>query len=278
MSVKEDADVAVREAVNRLTAAERSGAACAPVRDLIGSDDVARAYRVQQHIIAAKVAAGDRRVGRKIGLTSIAVQTQLGVDQPDFGTLLDSMRVEQDEVVPTGRLLQPRIEAEIAFILGRDITDADPDLETVTSAVASAWPALEIVASRVSGWDISLADTVADNASSGLYVLGEESLSLAELDPVAVTMSMTENGAQVSAGTGAACLGNPLIALQWLARVSAEVGDPLRAGEVILSGALGPMVPVQPGATYEATLAGLGTVRATFASDHRNQGNQGVRS
>jgi 2-keto-4-pentenoate hydratase len=243
---------------------------CAPVRDIIDRNDIARAYRIQKHIIDAELAKGDRRVGRKIGLTSPAVQTQLGVDQPDFGTLLESMVAQADVPVPAGRLLQPRIEAEIAFILKQDITDLEPSLETVAAAVGEARPALEIVASRVAGWDISIADTVADNASSGMYVLGEQSLTLDQLDPIAVTMTMTQDGEEVSSGNGAACLGNPLIALQWLARVSAAVGDPLRAGEVILSGALGPMVPVKPGSTYAADLVGLGTVSAVFAPTNDN--------
>jgi 2-keto-4-pentenoate hydratase len=264
-TIAEETDAAVVAAVQRLAEAAATGVPCAPVRDLIARDDVARAYRIQSYLIGAELARGDRWVGRKIGLTSLAVQAQLGVDQPDFGTLLESMTATPDVPVPAGRLLQPKIEAEVAFVLGADITDSDPSLETVTAAVATAHPALEIVASRVAGWDISLADTVADNASSGMFVIGEAALPLAEVDPVAIEMSMTQDGEVVSTGNGAACLGNPLIALQWLARVAVEVGDPLRAGEIILSGALGPMVPVQPGATYAASLTGLGDVSAVFA-------------
>jgi 2-keto-4-pentenoate hydratase len=267
-----EADAAVAEAVRRLATAASTGIPCPPVRDLIARDDVTRAYRIQEYIVGAAVARGDRRVGRKIGLTSLAVQAQLGVDQPDFGTLLESMTARQDEPVAAGRLLQPRIEAEVAFVLGRDILDADPSLDTVTGAVATAHPALEIVDSRVANWDISLADTVADNASSGMFVIGESSLTLDQLDPVAVEMSMTEDGEVVSVGNGAACLGNPLIALQWLARIAVEVGDPLRAGEIILSGALGPMVAVKAGSTYDATLTRLGTVRAVFASNNDTEG------
>jgi 2-keto-4-pentenoate hydratase len=161
--------------------------------------------------------------------------------------------------------LQPRIEAEIAFVLVRDILERDPSLARVTAAVGAALPALEIVDSRVADWDISIADTVADNASSARYVLGDSSVDIGAIDPVAVTMALRRNGEEVSTGTGAACLGSPLIALQWLARVAVEYDDPLRAGEVILSGALGPMVAVGPGDHYEATLTGLGSVRATFS-------------
>jgi 2-keto-4-pentenoate hydratase len=259
-------DDAIAQAVERLSRAAAIRIPCAPVRDIIGPDDVPGAYRIQRQFIDTALAAGVRRVGRKIGLTSPVVQRQLGVDQPDFGVLLSDMVVTEDEPVQVGRLLQPRIEAEIAFVLGADIRSSDPTLDEVAGAVAQARPALEIVDSRIAGWDISIADTVADNASSGLFVLGEAALPLADLDPVAVTMTMTQDGTVVSSGDGAACLGNPLVALQWLARMSAAVGDPLRAGEIVLSGALGPMVPVQPGSTYEATMIGLGTVRATFAT------------
>ncbi len=258
-------DPVVVQAHQRLDAAYRTGIPCAPIRDLVGPNDIARAYDVQRLFVEARVADGHHRVGRKIGITSPSVQAQLGVDQPDFGVLLSDMGVDQDEVVDVNRLLQPRIEAEIAFVLTRDIRDRDPSLASVTAAVGVALPALEIVDSRVAGWDITIADTVADNASSAMYVLGEDSIEIGSIDPVAVKMEMRRNGEEVSTGTGAACLGNPLSALQWLARVAVEYGDPLRAGEVILSGALGPMVAVAPGDHYEATLTGLGSVSATFS-------------
>jgi 2-keto-4-pentenoate hydratase len=255
----------VDRAVDRLAGAAATGVPCAPVRDLVDPADVDTAYRVQARLVAARTRAGARRIGRKIGLTSPAVQAQLGVDSPDFGTLLDDMLVRQDEPVPAGRLLQPRIEAEVAFVLAAGLDDPDPDLATVSAAVAVARPALEIVDSRIAGWDITLADTVADNASSGLFVLGDAEVPLAGLDTVAVQMEMARDGTVVSTGSGAACLGDPLVALQWLARTAARLGDPLRAREVVLSGALGPMVPVSPGQTYTARLSGLGEVRAAFA-------------
>jgi 2-keto-4-pentenoate hydratase len=255
---------AIGAAVERLRKAAAARIPCPPVRDLIDAADIGRAYQVQRQVIAAALAAGDRRVGRKIGLTAPAVQRQLGVDQPDFGTLLQSMAAAQDRPITADLLLQPRIEAEIAFVLASGITDRDPSLAATAAAVGEARPALEIVDSRIAGWDITIADTVADNASSGMFVLGEQRLTLDEFDPVAVTMSMTEDGAEVSAGSGGACLGNPLEAVRWLARKAVEFGDPLRAGEVILSGALGPMVTVRPGSTYAATLTGLGYVTATF--------------
>jgi 2-keto-4-pentenoate hydratase len=264
------ADVA-DEAAARLARAAATGIPCPPVRDLIGADDVPRAYRVQELLVAGWL-AGTRRVGRKIGLTAPAVQAQLGVGQPDFGVLLASMRVGQDEPVASGRLLQPRIEAEVAFVLGRDIEGTDPGIDEVASAVAAARPALEIVDSRIAGWDITIADTVADNASCGLFVLGDAEVPLGAFDPVAVSMTLWQDGAEVSSGTGAACLGNPLNALAWLAATAAAYGDPLRAGEVVLSGALGPMVPVRAGTRYEASLSGLGDVRAAFAPDDARLG------
>ncbi|TGD85903.1 2-keto-4-pentenoate hydratase [Mycolicibacterium sp. CH28] len=258
-------DPGVVQARRRLDAAQRAGIPCAPIRELVGPDDIARAYDIQRLFVDARVAEGHRRVGRKIGITSPSVQAQLGVDQPDFGVLFSDMCVEQNAVVEIDGLLQPRIEAEIAFVLVRDIDEENPSLSTVTAAVGAALPALEIVDSRIADWDISIADTVADNASSAKYVLGESSVDIGAIDPVAVAMVLRRNGEEVSTGTGAACLGSPLAALQWLARVAVEYGDHLRAGEVILSGALGPMVAVRPGDHYEATLTGVGSVSATFS-------------
>lgn len=256
---------AIDEAARRLASAARLREPCPPVRDLLGVDDVAMAYAVQERLIGARIAAGDERVGRKIGLTSTAVQQQLGVDQPDFGTLLRSMRLGQFDVVPAGALLQPRIEAEVAFVLSADVDAADPTLDDVRKAIGSAHAALEIVDSRIAGWDIRITDTVADNASSGLFVLSDVGVELDDLRPVDVSMELRRDGEIVSTGSGAACLGDPLVAVQWLARTAAALGQPLRAGEVVLSGALGPMVPVTPGETYAAVISGLGEVQARFA-------------
>lgn len=248
-----------------MAVAAETGVPCAPVRDLLGEVDVTGAYGVQERLIAERVARGARAVGRKIGLTSAAVQAQLGVDQPDFGTLLDSMLVQPGTPVPAGRLLQPRIEAEIAFVLSGDLDIAHPTLDEVAAAIGGAHAALEIVDSRIAGWDIRITDTVADNASSGLFVLGESAVGLDQLRPVESVMEMTRDGVVVSTGTGAACLGDPLLAVQWLARTAAALGRPLRAGEIVLSGALGPMVPVTPGEAYTARISGLGEVHASFA-------------
>lgn len=256
-----------QKAADRLARAAESGVPCSPVRDLLGDTDVELAYRVQELLLEPRIAGGDHLVGRKIGLTSVAVQTQLGVDQPDFGSLLASMRVDQADPVAPGQLLQPRIEAEVAVVLGADLTSPEPTLDEVAAAVSGVRAALEIVDSRIAGWDIRITDTVADNASSGMFVLGDDERRLEDLSLVDVTMELERDGQVVSTGTGAACLGDPLVAVQWLARTAVALGQPLRAGEVVLSGALGPMVPVTPGDNYVARISGLGEVRASFAAD-----------
>ncbi|MFJ1709604.1 2-keto-4-pentenoate hydratase [Kitasatospora sp. NPDC088346] len=252
------------QAADRLETAAAKKQPCAPVRDLLGTTDVASAYAVQRLLTRRRLAAGAVVTGRKIGLTAPAVQRQLGVDQPDFGVLFADMDVSGPEPVPTGRLLQPKAEAEIAFVLGADLDTDDLDAAAVRAAVSYAVPALEIVDSRIADWDITITDTVADNASSGLYVLGESRLPLRAFEPREATMRMYVDDVLVSEGDGAACLGDPLTALWWLARTAQAYGDPLLAGQVVLSGALGPMVSVSGGVTVRAEIPRLGTVTATF--------------
>jgi 2-keto-4-pentenoate hydratase len=259
---------AIRHAAQRLEAATRTATPCPPVRDLIGSTDVDAAYAVQSLRRDEATASGRRVVGRKIGLTAPAVQRQLGVDRPDFGVLYEDMAYASGDTIPLGRLLQPKIEAEVAFELGADL-DGPVDLDAVRAAVRRVMPALEIVDSRIAGWDITFGDTVADNASSGLYVLGENTAGThdpAALDLPALSMSLTKDGEHASEGTGADCLGDPLAALHWLAVEAHRHGDPLRAGQVVLSGALGPMTPVGPGVRVAADIVGLGSVSCTFST------------
>lgn len=255
---------AVRAAAERLRDAADTGIACAPVRELIGADDVDAAYAVQRHNVQDRLAAGSRVVGRKIGLTSEAVQRQLGVDQPDFGYLLDDMVFRTGQTIAFDRVLQPRAEAEVAFELRSDLTSGDLDHAQVSAAVRWVRPAIEVCGSRIAGWDISVADTVADNASAGVVVIGAERRTLAEVKPRDVAMRMRTTGQEDSTGTGADCLGDPLTALRWLALTARALGDPLRAGQIVLSGALGPMRPIAPGAQVTATISGLGTVSAPF--------------
>ncbi|MFE3857906.1 2-keto-4-pentenoate hydratase [Streptomyces griseorubiginosus] len=256
---------AVAQAAARLAAAQDEGRPVAPVRDLLGEHDLAAAYAVQQELTRRRRDAGAVVVGRKIGLTSPAVQRQLGVDQPDFGVLFADMDVSGLPEVPSGRLLQPKAEAEIAFVLGADLADGDLDPERIRAAVDYAVAALEIVDSRVADWDISLVDTVADNASSGLFVLADTRLTLDAFEPRETTMRLYADDVLVSEGSGAACLGDPLNALAWLARTAREFGEPLRAGQVVLSGALGPMVPAPPGTRIRAEISSLGEVTAAFS-------------
>lgn len=259
-----DRKAVMSAAVERLTNAIRTAVPCAPVRDLLGESDIDLAYAVQQQLTERRVANGGRIVGRKIGLTSPAVQQQLGVDRPDFGVLFDDMDVTGRDEVSSALLIQPKVEAEIAFVVGTDLTAADLDLENVRAAVDYAVAALEIVDSRIDGWDIKITDTVADNASSGLYVLGSNPLTLNDFDPIEVTMRMYVGEELVSVGNGAACLGDPLTALLWLARTSREFGEPLRAGQVVLSGALGPMASAPRDGTVRAEISPLGTVTVAF--------------
>ena len=262
----------ISAAVTRLSEAQASRVPCAPVRDLIGTDDLDAAYAVQQGLVQARIAGGARVVGRKIGATSEAVQTQLGVDRPDFGYLLDDMDVSHGardggSPISMGTLLQPRVEGEVAFVLARDIDPATEDeitLQLVRDAVEVALPALEIVDSRIADWAIKFTDTVADNASSGLFVVGTDGRTLEEVEPVEVTMSLTIDGEERSSGNGAACLGDPLEALRWLAVQAYRYGDPLRAGHLILSGALGPFVPFAPGDRVVATISGFEPLSVTF--------------
>lgn len=242
-----------------------AGTLIAPIRSQLAELDIDAAYAIQQENTAHWQAEGRRLVGSKIGLTSLAVQKQLGVDQPDFGVLFADMLVGEDEPIAVGRVLQPKVEAEIAFLLDRDIDAEAPTIADVILAVAYAMPALEIVDSRITNWDINIVDTVADNASSGLFVLGGPVRRLDGLDLRALQMQMTRRGEVVSKGSGAACLGNPLNAMAWLAGELARRKRPLRAGDVVLSGALGPMAIVNPGDAFEATITGLGTVSARFA-------------
>lgn len=256
----------VLEAVRRLDEAGRTRMPCPPVRDLIGDSEPDRGYAVQEVWARNRRAAGAAVTGRKVGLTAPAVQRQLGVNQPDFGVLLDDMDVSGMDEVPFGRLLQPKIEAEIAFGLDQDLDRPDLDRAAVCAAAGWVAPALEIVDSRIADWDIHITDTIADNASSGLYVLGQRQPFTDDVEPREVRMTMDLDGRRVSEGDGSACLGDPLSALLWCARTAQQRGAPLRAGEVILSGALGPMVPVGPSARVTAELTSLGRVRARFST------------
>ena len=258
-------DKTIRSVADSLFEAEKTGQAIAPVRELLPENDVGAAYRVQEVNTKRALAAGRRLVGRKIGLTAVAVQKQLGVDQPDYGMLFADMALADGEEVAHGKLIKPRVEAEVAFILGRDLDQEQPTVADVILATEYCVPAIEIVDSRIAEWKIKIVDTVADNASAAMFVLGCEPKPLRKLDLRLCGMVMECKGEPISVGAGAACLGNPVVAVLWLARTMARVGRPLKAGDIVMSGALGPMTPVGWGDVVEARISGLGSVRAAFA-------------
>jgi 2-keto-4-pentenoate hydratase len=229
--------------------------------------DVDAAYRIQDCNTGHALKVDGRRIaGYKIGLTSVAVQKQLGVDQPDFGVLFEDMAIGNGAVAGASELLQPRIEAEIAFGIGTDLDDPALGLPDLLAAIEWVAPALEVVDSRILDWRIGIVETIADNASSGRFVIGPKTPFSSGIDLVKCEMSLQENGQTVSRGNGAACLGNPLLAALWLARKLVEVGRPVRAGELVLSGALGPMVKVREGCAYRAAVEGIGEVSVVFGN------------
>lgn len=255
---------AIKEAAQRIRNAYESGTPCIAVRELLNDGDIDAAYDVQEIVTKWKLEQNARLIGRKIGLTSVAVQQQLSVDQPDYGMLFDDMAVPDGEEIPVGRVSQPRVEAEVAYVLENDLITNRPTNTEVISAIAYAIPAIEVVGSRIKDWDITILDTIADNASSGLFVLGNDKKKLEDFDGRMCGMVMECRGEPIVVGAGAACLGHPINAVRWLAEVMAARERPLSAGDVVMSGALGPMAPVQPGEIYEARINGLGSVRAVF--------------
>lgn len=254
----------IEKAALRLREAGETHRPCAPIRDLIAPDDVASAYAVQEINTKFWLGRGRRLVGRKIGLTATAVQKQLGVDQPDFGMLFDDMLASEERAIPLTELMQPKVEAEVAIVLKRSLNRESHSIADIADATDYVCAAIEIVGSRIANWDIKLADTIADNASSSHFVLGAGKRKLSEVDLVACAMTMTRRGETVSTGAGSACMGNPLNAAAWLADTMVKCGRPLQAGDVIMTGALGPMAAVEPGDVVEARIEGLGQVRVTF--------------
>ena len=254
----------VTQVADLLAKAEADRKQISPVVSQLGKGNVEAAYQVQSELTRRCLASGRRLVGRKVGLTSVAVQQQLGVGEPDFGALFADMEIEHLGSVGTEHLIQPRIEAEVALVLKRDLTEVDTTMAELTRSIAFVSPALEIVDSRIADWKISIVDTIADNGSSARYVLGDTFRNITDVDLATCGMAMTRNGEVVSVGSGAACLGHPLKAALWLARKLAAAGAHLREGDVVLTGALGPMVSAKQGEVYEARILGLGTVQARF--------------
>lgn len=251
------------EAAARLRQAYNDGV-IPPLRDFFAFDDADAAYAVQAENTAFWTSGGRRIVGRKVGLTAKAVQKQLGVDQPDFGVLFQDMEIVDGGLLDVRRAIQPKVEAEVALILHADLDTPDLRLEQVMNAVGWVAPAIEVVDSRIADWKIAFADTVADNGSSAFFVLGGDRKPLAGLDLWTCGMVLEINGEIVSIGAGAACLGHPLNAALWLAKTLVDRGEPLRAGDIVLTGALGPMATLRPGDHVRATVGGLGKVSFSF--------------
>lgn len=248
--------------------AEQQRAPCAPLRQRAESlgwpTTQENAYAVQRINEARRIAGGDRVTGRKIGLTAASVRRQLGVDQPDYGALWRSTAFGDGAEIPLAGFIRPKVEAEVAIMLDKDVTAADATLADLFAATAYAVPALEIVDSRIADWDIGLFDTIADNASAAGYVLGADPKRLDQLSLRDAGMTLTEDGREASQGRGSECMGHPLNAAVWLTRQLARLGTPLRAGDVVLTGALGPMVTISRPSFFEAHIEGLGRVAARF--------------
>lgn len=226
---------------------------------------VDQAYAISERFLERRLAAGERVIGRKIGLTSKAVQEQLGVDQPDFGNLTDAMFYPNGAEVPVSRrLIQPKAEGEIAFVLGKDIAGPEVSIDDVLDATEYVTPCFEIVDSRVRDWAIRLQDTIADNASCGLFVVGDDRADPGDLDLSACEMVIRTDGEVVATGLGSAALGSPLVCVAWLADVLARYGVHLRKGDVVLSGSLGPFVPCEPGSEMQVTISGIGETSVRF--------------
>lgn len=240
-----------------------SGEPVSPPRTVIDGLDLDDAYRIQELQEQAFLDRGEKVVGRKIGLTSVAMQQQLGVDSPDFGFFTDAMVYQDTDPIPTARFLAPKVEPELGFRLGRDLS-ADASFEEVVSAVDAVYLAVEIIDSRVRDWDITLVDTVADNASCGAVILSSEPVDIPVDQLAEVTAVMSVNGEEAGRGVGADVMGHPLEPLKWLAGVLGEQGVPLKAGDIILTGSFCGAAPVTPGADVEVDYGPFGKLTATF--------------
>jgi 2-oxopent-4-enoate/cis-2-oxohex-4-enoate hydratase len=224
------------------------------------------AYAIQECMLSHRLAAGQRVIGKKVGATSKAVQAILGgVPQPDFGLLLDGMLYNDGETVDTARLIQPKAEGEIAFFLRHDLMGPGITAADVLRATEGVMPCMEIVDSRITDWKIKIQDTVADNASCGVFVLGDRLVDPRRVDLGTCGLVVSRNGDIATTGSGAAVLGHPANSVAWLANTLGRLGIPLKAGEVILSGALAPLVPVAAGDNFRITIGGIGNCSIRFA-------------
>lgn len=246
----------------------QSGTSLAPLTERHSEITIEQAYNISLRFLHRREQAGQKLIGKKIGVTSKAVQDMLNVHQPDFGFLTDAMEVANGSHVSMARhrLVQPRAEGEIAFILSADLSGPGVTAADVLAATEFVVPCFEIVDSRIRDWKIAIQDTVADNASCGVFALGAERVDPRTVDLAAVELTMTKNGEPAGSGLGSAVQGHPCEAVAWLANTLGKLGIPFRKGEVILSGALAPLVPVTAGDHIEMTISGLGSASLTFTA------------
>jgi 2-oxopent-4-enoate/cis-2-oxohex-4-enoate hydratase len=258
-------DEKIRNYGYELYAALRAQHTVAPLTSREPAIRIEDAYRISENLLQRRLADGERVIGKKTGVTSKVVQAALGVHQPDFGYLTDVMCFEEgSEISIATHLIQPRAEGEIAFVLGKDLTGPGVTNADVIAATEFVKPCFEIVDSRIRDWKIAIADTIADNASSGVFVLGKDAVDPRSVDFVTCGMVVWKNGEVLSTGAGAAALGSPVTCVAWLANTLGAFGVPLRAGEVILSGSLVPLEPVRPGDRMELKIAGIGSANVRF--------------
>jgi len=251
---------------DELFAALRSRSVLSPLTEREPGIAIADAYQISLHLLERRKAEGERVVGKKIGVTSKPVQDMLGVHQPDFGFLTDRMHVADGSSISLTRdgMIQPRAEGEIAFVLKKDLRGPGITAEQVLDATDYVSPCFEIVDSRIRDWKIKIQDTVADNASCGVFVVGKTRIAPRALDLAAVKMDIHKNGAHVASGLGSAVQGHPATAVAWLANTLGEFGIPFLAGEIILSGSLAPLLPAVPGDRFEMQIAGMGSASISF--------------
>ena len=236
-----------------------------PFTERFSDISIEDAYHISLRMVERRVEAGEKIIGKKIGVTSKAVQNMLNVHQPDFGYLTDKMAYNQgEEMSISERLIQPRAEGEIAFILKKDLMGPGVTNADVLAATECVMPCFEIVDSRIENWQIKIQDTVADNASCGLFVLGDSAVDPRKVDLATCGMVVEKNGAILSTGAGAAALGSPVNCVAWLANTLGSFGIGLKAGEVILSGSLVPLEPVQAGDFMSVSIGGIGRASVRF--------------
>jgi 2-oxopent-4-enoate hydratase len=260
-----------RTLADELWEADRSAKPVSPLTERHPGLVLEDAYEIQRININRRVAAGQLVIGRKVGLTSRPMQEMLGVDEPDFGVLTDEMFVEDGDLIPLDKLVQPRVEAELAFVMDRDLSGPGVTTARALGAIAGALPAVEVVDSRVADWKIKLVDTVADNASSGMLVVGGRMRKVEDLDLRLLGVVVSRHGQLIDTGAGAAALGNPARCVAWLANKLGSFGDGLQAGDIVLPGAVHKMVPVAPGDVFRADFAHLGAVTVRFSSGREGQ-------